>query len=61
MDAKRAADWLALAQDARAIAERLTDVSARQTMLGIAEGYEKMARHAALRPNPLAVRNQADD
>lgn len=43
-----AADWLARADEARALAQRLVEPSARATMLGIAEGYEKLARHAAL-------------
>jgi hypothetical protein len=38
--------WLALAAEARAISEEMTDPAARATMLKIAEGYENLARRA---------------
>jgi hypothetical protein len=40
-------DWLLLAADARTLADAMTDIRARQTMLFVAIGYEKMANHAA--------------
>ena len=42
------ADWLIRAADARQLADTMTDQGSRQTLLMIALGYEKMARHAAL-------------
>ena len=39
-------EWLAHAEDARMKAEQMVDPGARQTMLNVADGYEKMARHA---------------
>ena len=47
-DLLSAAQWLERAEEARLVAESLSDGSARRTMLTIAAGYEKMARHAAL-------------
>lgn len=44
-------EWLVRAEDARQLADSLHDVGARHTMLMIAAGYEKMARHAALMAN----------
>lgn len=41
-----AADWHARAEEARVLATQLTDIGARQTMLAIADGYERLARHA---------------
>ena len=43
-----AAHWLARADEARELAQHLSDAAARETMLGIADGYERLARHAAL-------------
>jgi len=43
-----ASEWLVRAEEARQLADILRDVGARYTMLTIASGYEKMARHAAL-------------
>ena len=40
--------WLARADEARTLAGALPDVNARETLLGIAAGYEKLARYAAL-------------
>jgi hypothetical protein len=45
---RTAAHWLILAEDAKATAEQIHDPSAKRTMLAIALGYEKLARHAAL-------------
>jgi hypothetical protein len=42
------AHWLILADDARNLADQLHDPEAKQTMLAIAWGYDKLARHAAL-------------
>jgi hypothetical protein len=38
--------WRDRAKEARAHAEQMTDREAKQTMLGIAEDYEKLARRA---------------
>ena len=43
-----AAEWLARADEARELAQHLSDTAAKETMLGIADGYERLARHAAL-------------
>lgn len=45
------AEWLLRAEDARQLADTMNDAGARHTMLVIAAGYEKMARHAALLQN----------
>lgn len=44
----RSANWHKLANEARAIAAGMTDRASRQTMLDIAAGYERLARHAAV-------------
>jgi hypothetical protein len=41
--------WMALAAEARAVADEMTDPQARQVMLKIAEGYERLARRAEAR------------
>jgi hypothetical protein len=41
------AQWLARAADARATADTMHDAVTKRTMLGVAAGYEKMARYAA--------------
>ena len=41
--------WWALAAEARAVASEMTDPQARQIMLKIAEGYERLARRAEAR------------
>jgi hypothetical protein len=41
--------WWALAAEARAVAAEMTDPQARQIMLRIAEGYERLARRAEAR------------
>ena len=43
-----AAHWLNLAEDATNLADRMRDPEAKQTMLAIAWGYDKLARHVAL-------------
>jgi hypothetical protein len=43
-----AAHWLIRAEDTRFEAEQMHDSEAKRMMLGIAAGYEKLARHAAL-------------
>ena len=50
------AQWLARADDARKLANSLPDAAARETMFGIAAGYEKLARYAA-----LAAADEPDD
>lgn len=50
------AQWLARADDARKLANSLPDAAARETMLDIAAGYEKLARYAA-----LAAADEPDD
>jgi hypothetical protein len=45
---KTPADWLNLADDTRGLADRMHDPGAKQTLLTIARGYEKLARRAAL-------------
>ena len=39
--------WLDRAEELRAIAEQLTDLRARSTMLGIAADCDRLAAHAA--------------
>ena len=41
--------WWALAAEARAVAAEMIDPQARQIMLKIAEGYERLARRAEAR------------
>jgi hypothetical protein len=41
--------WWALAAEARAVSAEMTDPQARQIMLKIAEGYERLARRAEVR------------
>jgi hypothetical protein len=53
-------DWLVRAEEARALASQLVDSGARQTMLEIAEGYEKLARHAAQRAKKSPTGDQTD-
>jgi hypothetical protein len=48
-DADAVERWRALASEARAQAEQMTDAQARQIMLNIAEGYDLLARHAESR------------
>ena len=38
--------WRKLAEEARAVADQLTDPGAKQIMLTIAAGYERLARRA---------------
>ena len=56
-----AAQWLARADEARELAQQLSDTAARETMLGIADGYERLARHAALWAQNDLVPGQPDD
>ena len=39
--------WLVQAADAKALADEMHDSKAKQTMMLIARGYEKLAEHAA--------------
>jgi len=41
--------WLGRAEEARSIAEQLSDPDSRRTMLRIAEDYERLASHAGRR------------
>ena len=41
--------WRARAEEARAMAEQMPDPEAKRMMLGIAEGYEKLALRAEQR------------
>jgi hypothetical protein len=45
--------WRKLAEEARAVADELTDLDAKQIMLSIAEGYELLTRHAEARKKNL--------
>jgi hypothetical protein len=56
-----AAQWLARADEARELAQHLSDAAARETMFGIAEGYERLARHAALWSANGLVLDQSDN
>ena len=42
------AEWLMKAEEARQVAATMRDAGARRTLLLIAAGYEKIARHTAL-------------
>lgn len=44
---RTAVHWLVRAADVRMLAEEETDPQARQSVLAIAIGYEKLAQHAA--------------
>lgn len=41
--------WLARAKEARAMAEKITDLDAKRAMLEIAANYEKVAKRAEAR------------
>jgi len=41
--------WRARAEEARTIAEEITDPFAKRSMLKVAEGYEELAVYAELR------------
>ena len=56
-----AAQWLARSDEARELAQQLSDTAARETMFGIAEGYERLARHAALWAQSGLVLDQPDN
>jgi hypothetical protein len=49
MPSEEIARWLALAAEARSVADELTDPTARAIMLKIAQGYENLARLAKSR------------
>jgi hypothetical protein len=38
--------WRSRAEEARSLAEEMTDLEARAMMLRIAEGYDRLAQHA---------------
>lgn len=44
-----ASRWRALAAEAKSVATEMTDPEARQTMLKIAEAYERLAHYAEQR------------
>jgi hypothetical protein len=41
--------WVSRAEEARAMAEEMTDPEARAAMLRIADGYDRLAQHAEAR------------
>jgi hypothetical protein len=47
--ADAAARWRALAAEARATAEQMTDADAKRVVLNIADGYERLAERAEAR------------
>lgn len=47
--------WLQRAAEARAVAEQLTDPTAKRSMLAIAENYEKLAKAAEAREAGIYV------
>jgi hypothetical protein len=47
-DPKTPAEWLARAEEASSIAERMQDPLARKTLLEVAAGYERLASYARL-------------
>lgn len=48
-DTDNSKHWRMRAAEARAMADAITDTIAKQTMLGIAASYEKLARRAEIR------------
>jgi hypothetical protein len=48
--------WLARAAEARLMAEKITDAEAKQAMLDIAKGYERIAVRAKIRIDPPRLR-----
>ena len=59
---KEALEWLNRAEQAREVAEQLTDPSARKAVLELAESFDRLARAAAtpavLRRRELATKDQ---
>jgi hypothetical protein len=59
---KEALEWLDRAEQAREVAEQLTDPSARKAVLTLAESFDRLARAAAtsavLRRRELATKDQ---
>ena len=51
-------DWLDRAEQAREVAQQLTDPGAKQAVLNLAESYERLAR-AAVNPTVLRRRELA--
>ena len=45
------AHWRGRAEEARPLADEMSDEVSRQMMLQIAEGYERLAKHAEERAN----------
>jgi hypothetical protein len=41
--------WRSRAEEARAIADEMSDIEARAAMLRIADGYDRLAQHAEAR------------
>ena len=52
---KEALEWLNRAEEAREVAEQLTDPGARKAVLELAESFERLARAAAA---PTAARRR---
>jgi hypothetical protein len=48
-DSENPSRWWALAAEARAVADEMTDPKAHEIMLKIAQGYERLARRAEAR------------
>jgi hypothetical protein len=48
-------DWLDRAEQAREVAQQLTDPGAKQAVLNLAESYERLARAAV---NPTVLRRR---
>jgi len=51
--------WRERAEEVRAVAEALTDTEAQRKMLGIAEGYDRLAQRAQERAEAKASREPA--
>jgi hypothetical protein len=51
----RANHWRTLAADARAASVEMSEPEARYTLLGIAEGYERLAKRAEMAPDLTSV------
>jgi hypothetical protein len=56
-----AGHWLIRAEDARTTADRMHDPTAKRMMLGIAAGYDKLARHAAVRASTKIPAEEKQD
>ncbi len=57
-DPSTSAEWLALASEAKGIAERMQEALARKTMLEIAAGYERLAGYAGSARSRAATKDR---